>query len=88
MHASNQCLCLYNRGFCFKVGLGDKKHGVIGFCWGGKWCMIACADPAFGAGVTAHPAMIDIGMLTDMFFLHYCFCWYARNANIALLLCS
>eukprot|EP00043_Microstomoeca_roanoka_P028199 m.17225 g.17225 ORF g.17225 m.17225 type:complete len:281 (-) comp8239_c1_seq1:249-1091(-) len=45
-----------------EVGLGDKKLGVIGFCWGGKWAMTVCADPAFGAGLAAHPAMLDMDM--------------------------
>eukprot|EP00055_Hartaetosiga_balthica_P018687 m.135158 g.135158 ORF g.135158 m.135158 type:complete len:245 (+) comp9854_c0_seq1:43-777(+) len=45
-----------------EVGLGEKKIGVAGFCWGGKWCMTLCADPAFGAGFSAHPAFITLEM--------------------------
>ncbi|EGD81467.1 hypothetical protein PTSG_11848 [Salpingoeca rosetta] len=46
-----------------EVGLGDKKHGVLGFCWGGKWVVEACADESFGAGLAAHPAFITLDMV-------------------------
>ena len=65
-HSMYADVCFDDVWLTVQVGLGEKKHGLIGFCWGGKWVVKAAADAAFGAALTAHPAMIDLDMVKQV----------------------